>query len=278
MLVQRLLTAIALLCLFVGAMFVLPRAGWIAFLVPGLAVAGMEWARLAQWSRRQALLFTAVTLASFLGVLGAAATAGSAQSPSDVLMISAYVAAALFWLAAVPFWLGRGWRSRNPAILVLTGWLVLVPTWLAFVDMHASPQQFLFVAGVVWTADTAAYLVGRRFGHHRLVPTISPGKTWEGVAGAAAAVAVYYAVALVAGWPREAAWNAAGGAVVVACTAVMSVEGDLFESWMKRQAGVKDSGALLPGHGGLLDRIDGLTAGVPVAALLMHSLPAVLAA
>jgi phosphatidate cytidylyltransferase len=273
MLVQRLLTAVVLLCVFVGAMHLLPRAYWIAFLVPGLVLASLEWARLAHWKATPAWLFVMVTLVSFLAIVGAAAPVAGGGLSAQTPLTLVYGAAAVFWLAVVPLWLASSWRTRNRGVLALAGWLVLVPTCLAFAELQVHPQQFLFILGVVWIADTAAYLVGRRFGRHRLAPAISPGKTWEGVAGAGVAVAVYYAVACAAGWPREAAWGVAGGAVVVAFTAVMSMEGDLFESWMKRQAGVKDSGALLPGHGGLLDRIDGLTAGVPVAALLVHALP-----
>ena len=277
MFAQRFVTAVALLCVFIAAMYFLPRPWWIAFLAPGLAVAGAEWARLAHFTGVRAWLFVAVTLASFLGILVIAAPTGGDGPGQMSALLLMYGAAAIFWLAIVPFWLATSWRPRNRGGLALAGWLVLVPPCLALVELQARPQLLLFVLGVVWMADTAAYLVGRRFGRHRLAPTISPGKTWEGVAGAGAAVAVYYALACAAGWPREAAWSGAGGAIVVAFTAVMSMEGDLFESWMKRQAGVKDSGALLPGHGGLLDRIDGLTAGVPVAALLVHALPLAMA-
>jgi phosphatidate cytidylyltransferase len=156
----------------------------------------------------------------------------------------------------------------------VAGWLVLVPMWVALVEMQANPPQLLFVMAVVWIADTAAYLVGRGIGRRRLAPTISPGKTWEGVAGAGVAVAVYYALAYSAGIPEGSFWRTAGGLFIVAVVAVTSVEGDLFESWMKRQAGVKDSGSSLPGHGGLLDRIDGLTASIPLAALMINALSA----
>lgn len=275
MLLQRFVTAIALLCVFVGGMYLLPRVYWIAFLAPGLFVASMEWAHLTQWQGRWALLYAAVLLASFLALLGGgAAFADGGGLRGGLPLTAGYGAAAIFWLAVVPPWLALGWRTRHPALLAIAGWLVLVPTWLVFAQMQAHPEQSLFILGVVWIADTAAFLVGRQVGRHRLAPAISPGKTWEGVAGAGVAVAVYYAVACAIGWPSEASWNVVEGAIVVAVAAVMSMEGDLFESWMKRQAGVKDSGALLPGHGGLLDRIDGLTASVPVAALLLHVLPA----
>jgi phosphatidate cytidylyltransferase len=123
---------------------------------------------------------------------------------------------------------------------------------------------------VVWIADIAAYFAGRRFGKRKLAPTISPGKTWEGVWGALVAVAAY-ALLLVAVAPS--AFAPAGPAAMAAFVAflpllaALSVVGDLFESLLKRQAGVKDSGALLPGHGGVLDRVDALLAAMPFAAL-----------
>ena len=125
----------------------------------------------------------------------------------------------------------------------------------------------------VWIADTAAYFAGRAFGRRKLAPAISPGKTWEGVYGALAAVAAY-ALAL---WPaarRAGGFDDSGiaplaGWIAAALVlAALSVVGDLFESLLKRQAGVKDSGSILPGHGGILDRIDALLAAMPAAALL----------
>ena len=119
--------------------------------------------------------------------------------------------------------------------------------------------------GVVWVADTAAYFAGRRFGRRKLAPEVSPGKTWEGVWGALAAVVIYW-LALSALLPDHE-MHLVVGLVWVLWMLLLSVVGDLFESWMKRVAGVKDSGGLLPGHGGLLDRVDGLTATLPLAAL-----------
>jgi phosphatidate cytidylyltransferase len=125
---------------------------------------------------------------------------------------------------------------------------------------------------IVWLADTAAYFAGRAFGRRKLAPAISPGKTWEGVYGALAAVAVY-ALALVpfaqaAGYQGAPAPAAIAAWVVLAVAlAALSVCGDLLESLLKRHAGVKDSGRLLPGHGGVLDRIDALLAAMPPAAL-----------
>jgi phosphatidate cytidylyltransferase len=141
--------------------------------------------------------------------------------------------------------------------------------WLALVRLQPTPWALLVVMSVVWIADTAAYFAGKSFGRNKLAPQISPGKTWEGAFGAMAAVAVYYGVLLLLE-PQQRYFNGIAGLGVFLLILVLSIEGDLFESWMKRQAGVKDSGQLLPGHGGILDRIDGLTATMPLAALALH--------
>ena len=155
---------------------------------------------------------------------------------------------------------------------------MLVGAWVAIVELQArSPWLVLAAMAVVWIADTAAYFTGRKFGRRKLAPSISPGKSWEGVCGGLAAVALY-ALALVPfagagratrdGRPRSSV--IALGAVFVVLLAAVSVVGDLFESMLKRQAGVKDSGALLPGHGGVLDRIDALLSAMPLAAIAAH--------
>ena len=159
-------------------------------------------------------------------------------------------------------------RVKSRVVLLLTGWVVLVPAWLAMGHLQVEPGQLLAVLGIIWLADTGAYLVGRVWGRHRLAAAISPGKTWEGVAGGVTAVAVYYGVLsrFVPGWDW---WTDGTGAALFAVVTAASMVGDLFESWMKRQAGVKDSGSLLPGHGGILDRVDSITSGIPLAAALL---------
>ena len=164
--------------------------------------------------------------------------------------------------AAIDLWLRGVAPSHVPALLA-AGFLILVPTGLAMVSLR--PAEVLLVIGLVSIADTAAYFAGRAWGTHKLAPSISPGKSWEGAAAGLAA-GVAYAI-ICAAVLHEAAWPAYAGAA--ALLVVMSIVGDLFESAAKRQAAVKDSGTLLPGHGGVLDRIDSATATLPLAALLL---------
>jgi len=155
----------------------------------------------------------------------------------------------------------------------VAGAVVLLGAWVALVELQArSPWLVLAAMAAVWIADTAAYFSGRRFGRRKLAPRVSPGKTWEGVYGALAAV-VLYALAL-SPFARDAGFAGTPGpatalafAAFAILVAAVSVVGDLFESQLKRHAGVKDSGALLPGHGGVLDRVDALLAAMPFAAL-----------
>jgi len=147
---------------------------------------------------------------------------------------------------------------------------VLVPAWLATVLLQGRPGQLLALMAVVWVADTAAYFAGRRFGRNKLAPGISPGKTWEGVFGALAGVTVYYLLLVRFAPTLLGGFGFLPGLILVGVLAALGVVGDLFESWMKRVAGVKDSGKLLPGHGGVLDRIDALTASLPLAALAIR--------
>ncbi|MEZ5460842.1 phosphatidate cytidylyltransferase [Dokdonella sp.] len=158
---------------------------------------------------------------------------------------------------------------RSIAIKLFAGMLALIPAWVALVELHGQtdlgPAWTLFALVLVWAADSFAYFVGSRFGRTKLAPRISPGKTREGVWGALAGTSI---IALAGGW-----WLGERGmplALLVALALLCvtwSVIGDLFESLMKRQANVKDSGALFPGHGGLLDRLDGVFAAMPMFAV-----------
>jgi phosphatidate cytidylyltransferase len=156
----------------------------------------------------------------------------------------------------------RGVEARHQTWIGAAGFAVLVPAGLAMAMLE--PLEVLAVLVLVWIADTAAYFVGRAWGRRRLAPSISPGKTWEGAAGGLVGAALY--AIIVAFITHRGAWPALAATAVF--LGMASIVGDLFESAAKRQAGLKDSGALLPGHGGVLDRIDSATATLPLAALV----------
>jgi phosphatidate cytidylyltransferase len=262
MLFTRILTVAVLLPLFLGGLFFLPAAWWGVALMPLVIAGALEWSALCGFGRAARWGFCALLTASMAAFLLSGSHAGAGTAEKYVLLLSA-----IFWLAVAPLWLWQGWRVRHPAWLAFSGWILLLPTWLALLLLQRFPWLMLAVMGVAWVADSAAYFAGHFWGRRKLAPAISPGKTWEGVAGAAVAVAVYYLLV----W--HFGFAAARGELQVAVTVLvmvlfpLSVLGDLFESWIKRQAGVKDSGRLLPGHGGVLDRIDALTSTLPLAAL-----------
>lgn len=263
MLRARIITVAILLPLFVGGLFMLPPFWWALLLLPLLMAGGWEWAILAGFGRAGRGIFCALLLASAIVML--AVPPGS----SAVIGDASFAAAVAFWLLLAPVWLWRGWHVRDWRILAVTGWILIVPTWLALVRLQQWPWVLLAVLGVVWVADIAAYFAGHLWGRRKLAPSISPGKTWEGVAGATIGVAVYHALVWRFGFSDVAPQIATATILMVACLLPLSILGDLFESWIKRKAGVKDSGRLLPGHGGVLDRIDALTATLPFAALVV---------
>lgn len=266
MLKLRVITALGLLALLLAALFALPSTAWVLLIVVMVTQGGVEWARLSGLTGRMSIAYAGVTLLLLLGLLWADA----ATVQQTYMHLAVYGISAQLWLMIVPVWLLTGWKIKRPLLMALIGWAVLIPTGLAMLDLRAaSPWILLFVMGLVWVADIAAYFAGRKFGKNKLAPSISPGKTWEGVAGALFGVSFY--VVLVwyfsPNFPQRVGlplWLLASW-----CWVGLAVIGDLFESAIKRQAGVKDSGTLLPGHGGLLDRIDALTSTLPLAAMVM---------
>jgi len=258
MLKTRALTAVVLLAGFGAALFFLPQSGWIAFCAVLLAIAAWEWGALAALGPRARAAYAALLVVLFVWSGG--------YAPGW-----AYAAAGLFWIFLAPLWIWRSPRSASWALLAV-GILVLLPACAALVDLRGvHPALLLAVLGTVWISDSAAYLVGRRFGKRKLAPSISPGKTWEGVGGALLAVGLYALAWAGIGAPQnpwvDGTRSAAGLLAVLIGLAVVGIIGDLFESLIKRQAGVKDSGTLLPGHGGILDRIDAPVAMLPLAVL-----------
>ncbi|HEY7658140.1 MAG TPA: phosphatidate cytidylyltransferase [Burkholderiales bacterium] len=265
----RLATALILLAACVAAALFLPNRWWAALLLIVLAMAGWEWGALAESGRMRRALLVGVMVVS-AGVIGlAVGNQPENEARQRTVETAVYGASMAFWLLVAVPWLKQRWQIRSRLALEAAGWIVLVPAWLALARMQSEPGLLLTLLGIVWIADTAAYAAGKTWGRHLLAPRISPAKTWEGVAGACSAVAVYYvALSMLAPeWRWMHGWS---GAVLFAGVTLMSIVGDLYESWIKRQAGVKDSGALLPGHGGMLDRIDSMSSSMPFAALLLH--------
>lgn len=265
MLRARILTAIILIAFFISALFYLPAIFWAMLLLGLTVVAAREWCRLARFTINQTVLYMILTtlLGGELLLLLSEAVAGN---PNSASLMWIYGAACFFWGIIVPLLLRSSQPVKNVSLLMLMGWLVLLPTCLALYQLRAiDPWLLLGFMGVIWISDSAAYFVGRSFGKHKLAPAISPGKTWEGVAGALIAVLCY---ALLWGQLVENKMMAGGLILLSLILTGLGIVGDLFESLMKRQAGVKDSGTILPGHGGILDRIDALTSTLPVAALV----------
>jgi phosphatidate cytidylyltransferase len=266
MLKQRILTVAVLLPAFLAALFLLPNLYWAVLTAVLLALAAREWARLSGLAAPWHGVYAAAACATVLAITVTEHRGWLAQplvysAPGKLL----YALCAVFWLSIAPVWLYYRWEVRQPVLLAIVGVVVLLPFWHALAWLQLEPVRLLVVLGVVWVADTAAYFAGRAFGRHKLAPHISPGKTWEGALGAMAAVTLYWAAVMLLA-PSAAGMTVSGFALVLVMTAV-SIEGDLFESWMKRVAGRKDSGTLLPGHGGVLDRVDALTSTLPLAAL-----------
>jgi phosphatidate cytidylyltransferase len=273
MLKTRVLTAVVLLPLVLGLLFAGSDRAWTIFALVLALLANWEWSRLCGFGPRAAIAYQAIGIATGLALAALWQFEPARFSP---LSQAAYIAAAYFWIFAVPMWLRLRLRPA-PWVAGLAGALVIWPLWAAIVELRAaSPWLLLAIAALVWIADIAAYFAGRRFGRRKLAPAISPGKTWEGVLGALVAVLAYGIVLDVFAHSRVTVltpfFDGLGGAYAVLAMlalAALSVVGDLYESWMKRGAGRKDSSSLLPGHGGVLDRIDALTPTLPVAALLV---------
>jgi phosphatidate cytidylyltransferase len=268
MLATRIATAAVLLAILLPAIFLFPPIAWGLVSLVFLAVGAHEWVSLLG-ERRHA--WRAAGLMVLAGLL-LLAWRRQHDWPAG-LVLAGSLALTLFWC------LGGAWRLRRTNARV-GGWplalTLLFGCWAAMYELRVlGVMPLLSSMAVVWVADVAAYFVGRAIGRRKLAPTISPGKSWEGAIGGFVFVAL--SGALAANWPALASSLpsrlAAGlpwliAMLLLVALAMLSIVGDLHESLLKRQAGVKDSGTLLPGHGGVLDRIDALVPVMPAALLL----------
>ncbi|MEK7843654.1 MAG: phosphatidate cytidylyltransferase [Pseudomonadota bacterium] len=266
MLKTRILTAVIALLLFLAALFYLSAIFWMTLLLALVVMGAVEWSKLAKFSVAHSTVYltsTALLGGELLYVLSRAVLI----DPYTTAFLWLYAASLAFWMLAAPALLKSNYPIKSPLLLALTGWLLLLPTGLALYQLRAiSPLLLLGFMAAIWISDTAAYFTGRTFGKHKLAPRISPGKTWEGVAGALAAVSIYALI-----WSQMATEQTQVVLLLplLLVLAALGIVGDLFESLMKRHAGVKDSGNILPGHGGILDRIDALTSTLPAAVLAL---------
>ncbi len=254
MLRQRVITALAAFAALLLVLFVFPAQAVKAVFALLMLAGAWEWSGFLKLSSTNARLAYVGLIAALLAtVVGFA----DEQAVGMILKVAlAWWLIALIWVFNFPTPIPRpaGW---------ICGVLVLIPAYLAIISLYLmQPELLLFVLIIVWAADIGAYFAGKRFGRVKLAPSISPGKTWEGVLGGFAFVAILTLL--------QARWLAIDIAVLLPfCLAVASISiiGDLTVSMFKRNAGVKDSGRLFPGHGGVLDRIDSVTAAAPLFAL-----------
>lgn len=271
MLKTRIITALILAPIVIGGIFFLPPMGFALFTAAVIILGAWEWANMSGLEQQPARVSYAAVIAILL------------YSLVDVSAVAVLWLALVWWV--VCFLLVRSYptgseRWGSVPVRALMGLLVLVPAWVGLNHLRAGGFQFgdtsnnllviLYVFCVVWVADIGAYFAGRAFGKAKLAPRVSPGKSWAGVWGGLLAVGVFALVAsaLVSASTVETVLLVIASLI----TGLVSVLGDLLESMLKRFRGIKDSSRLLPGHGGIMDRIDSLTAAAPVFALIITQL------
>jgi phosphatidate cytidylyltransferase len=271
MLKTRVITALLLLAVFLPVLFLLPPVYIGAFFLVALFAAAWEWSRLlAPDASRAAWLYALFCLAIILLLL-------AMQNAS--WQFALLLLAVIFWFFIAPFILAKGMNlslQRLRPFYVVLGLILLPATWFALVFLRELGLMFLLTSiALVWVADIGAYFVGKAFGRRKLAVQISPGKSVEGAIGGLLLCYVYvflcvfylpFESSLFGAWAIRFGWVPMF--LMVTVLTAFSIFGDLFESQLKRLAGVKDSSHLLPGHGGVLDRIDALIPTMPIAALL----------
>jgi len=274
MLKQRILTAIFLFIVLAVVLSVQSAWPFLIFLALACGLAGWEWTRLTVGSLSLIPIILGVSL--FLLTLAQAFVWVELDMTSTILVQICVLVSVGLWLCAVSTALYRAHVATPTAPVLWSGFamVTLFATWGALAELYRA-QGVMYVVSllvVIWIADIGAYFVGRAFGRRKLAPAISPGKTREGALAGILGVVIWVLVS--AQWPSSFGaelvrhWGVFGAIVLSVVLAIFSISGDLFESLLKRRAGVKDSSTLLPGHGGVYDRIDAVVAVVPLAYLL----------
>jgi phosphatidate cytidylyltransferase len=256
---QRLITSLILIPLFVGAVLFLPAKIFISLVFAVTLAAAWEWSRLAGMNNLFPKVIYVLLLALCMAVLWLFIENTALQYAILSITLAWWVYNLVLISCKRADIHGHGLGGLQPAVM---GAVALVPTWFAIAILRYDPaynnQYLLFLFVLIWIADIAAYAAGKTWGRRKLSPQISPGKTWEGVFGAV--LATFIAAVAGALYFDFRGGRIIGFILICLLCLVFSIIGDLVESIMKRQKGVKDSGAVLPGHGGVLDRIDSLTA------------------
>ena len=262
MLKLRVISALVMAPLVIYGVLFLEKPVFSLILGIILLAGTWEWSQLIPLRTNVARLIYTGVIAALLWLLW--------QSGLESFIKPLLLLAFLWWLCAL-LWLSQPKflalsSPLNSSVKMLAGALVIVPAWAALSTLHAhgehGPTLTLLLLILVWLADIGAYFAGRQWGHRKLAPAVSPGKTWEGVYGGLLSSLLFAAIA---GWffSHSLRWTLAF-MMVALVTVMFSVAGDLLESLMKRQSGLKDSGDIIPGHGGIFDRIDSLVAAAPM--------------
>ncbi|XTZ37635.1 phosphatidate cytidylyltransferase [Salmonella enterica] len=278
MLKYRLISAFVLIPIVIAALFLLPPVGFAILTLAVCMLAAWEWGQLSGFASRAQRVWLAVLCGLLLAVMLFTMPEYQQNVSQPLVKISLW-ASLVWWLAALALVLGYPasaalWRNSKTLRLIF-GVLTIVPFFWGMLALRAwhyeeNPYSgalwLLYVMILVWGADSGAYMFGKLFGKHKLAPKVSPGKTWQGFLGGLLTAGI-----ISWGYSAWANLEIAPFALIICSVvaALASVLGDLTESMFKREAGIKDSGHLIPGHGGILDRIDSLTAAVPVFTCLL---------
>jgi len=276
MLRERVITALVLLALLIPAVIAASPLPFALLTIVAIGAAGWEWGRLCALPKAGAIASGVVLALACLPMAPLGAGIGEVVVPAE-----AWAGITLLWVlgGALSLRAGpEGFKRVNRALRFVVGWVLIGAAWAALMSSRErGPAYLATVCGLVWAADIFAYFGGRALGKHKLAPTISPGKSWEGAVSGLLAVIVLAVIVVVVTarphhnlfWELRERLGLAG--MVVACTGLvaMAIMGDLVESLAKRAAGIKDSSGLLPGHGGVLDRIDALLPVFPAALALV---------
>lgn len=261
MLKARIATAAVLIPIVIALIFFADVIWFAAFFALIVSIGAWEWGDLSKLNEKMKYMYVFISL-SILFVIY--------WFDNSFLNNSMILIGAVYWLVAIVlvvfYQKQRNLLPRNSSILMLIGFLLLVPMWCSLVVLKSNtetgPVLIMLLMLLIWGADTAAYFAGKKWGKRKLANHVSPGKTWEGtIAGVIASIVIAIAYVIVSNKNLDESLFFLGIAII---TVIGSVFGDLMESIVKREAEQKDSGNILPGHGGVMDRIDSLTAASPI--------------